>query len=343
VEESTSPIVTWKSPKLSSKVKLQYDLNEESNGYANEPNENVWLGNYYLISELTTITSVEIKTSIYQGAEDLVTIDIIDLTTNEILASSEPFLIMQNATQVIDIPNIVVSDNFMAAVHWQNNDETTNFLAIDYSDSNIFNGAVIKYPDQAPNLLSDIIGVPSSFLLRVNTLDDGTPVTNNEAVTYNVYRGLASEFPNISNWTLLNTTPISDLSLVDTNGENIDPEQLYRYAVETNYMNGQSEVTFSNEILGALLSRVDMTWIEPQIQLYPVPTDNDINISLASNTIIDKPIEIYDSLGNQVMTISNSELRNNRVTKNVKALSSGIYYVKIYTNDHYITKKMIVK
>ena len=72
-----------------------------------------------------------------------------------------------------------------------------------------------------PGFLSDLIGVPSSFLLRVNTLDDGSPITNNESVTYNVYRGLASEFPDTSNWTMINSSPVSDLDLVDTDGTNI--------------------------------------------------------------------------------------------------------------------------
>ena len=343
VDENTGPTVSWKSPKLSSKVKLQYDLNEESNGYANEPNEDVWLGNYYLISELTTITSVEIQTSIYQGVEDFVTIDIIDLNSNEVIASSEPFLILQNATQVIDVPNIVVNEPFMAAVHWQNNPETTNFLSVDYSDANIFNGAVIRYPGELPGLLSDLIGVPSSFLLRVNTLDDGTPTTNNEAVTYNVYRGLASEFPDTSNWTQLNSSPISDLNLVDADGTNIDPNVLYRYAVETIYNNGESEVTFSNEIMGSLLSTTDFSFVESDIQIYPVPTENDITIKIASNIQLDKPIEVYDSLGKRVFNISYSDFENGEVTKSVSALQSGIYFIKIYVDNSVLTKKIIVK
>ncbi|WP_250435694.1 T9SS-dependent choice-of-anchor J family protein [Hanstruepera flava] len=343
VDENSGPTVSWKSPKLSSKVKLQYDLNEESNGYANEPNEDVWLGNYYLISELTTITSVEIQTSIYQGVEDFVTIDIIDLNSNEVIASSEPFLILQNATQVIDVPNIVVDEPFMAAVHWQNNAETTNFLSVDFSDANIFNGAVIRYPGELPGLLSDLIGVPSSFLLRVNTLDDGTPITNNEAVTYNVYRGLASEFPDTSNWTQLNSSPISELDLVDADGTNIDPNVLYRYAVETVYANGESEVTFSNEIMGSLLSTTDFSFVESDIQIYPVPAENDITIKIASNIQLDKPIEVYDSLGKRVFNISYSDFKNGEVTKRVSTLQSGIYFVKIYADNSVLTKKIIVK
>lgn len=341
VDDSDGSTVSWKSPKLSSKVKLQYDFNEESNGYSNEPNEEVWLGNFYLVSELTTITSVEIQTSIYQGVEDFVTIDIIDLASNEVLASSEPFLILQNETQVIDIPNIVVNDGFMAGVHWQNNPETTNFLSVDYSDPNILDRAVIRYPGQFPNFLSSLIGVPSSFLLRVNTLDDGTPTTNNETITYNVYRGLASEFPDTSNWDLLNTNPLSDLSLVDMNSTNIDINENYRYAVETLYNGGQSEVTFSNEILGQqILSVSDLEALSSQVFVFPNPANDIVNIRLENNLSIDSPIEMYDALGQRVLIVNTN---NSNLKINITSFESGIYFLKMKINGVDINKKIVKK
>jgi hypothetical protein len=339
VDDSDGSIVSWKSPKLSSKVKLQYDFNEESNGYSNEPNEEVWLGNYYEVSELTTITSVEIQTSIYQGVEDFVTIDIIDLVTNEVLASSEPFLILQNETQVIDVPNIVVNNAFMAGVHWQNNSETTNFLSVDYSDPNIFDGAVIRYPGQFPTFLSNLIGVQSSFLLRVNTLDDGTPITNNETITYNVYRGLASEFPDTSNWDLLNSSPINELTYIDTNSTNIDPNEFYRYAIETIYNQGVSEVTFSNAVLGGVLNIEEFEELSSRISIFPNPAKEDLSIALDSNLNIETDIKIYDVSGKLVKTISSSSFENNNAKVNVESLQSGMYFVKLSVNEVTVTKK----
>ncbi|MDC0006951.1 carboxypeptidase regulatory-like domain-containing protein, partial [Winogradskyella sp.] len=339
VDDSDGSIVSWKSPKLSSKVKLQYDFNEESNGYSNEPNEEVWLGNYYEVSELTTITSVEIQTSIYQGVEDFVTIDIIDLVTNEVLASSEPFLILQNETQVIDVPNIVVNNAFMAGVHWQNNSETTNFLSVDYSDPNIFDGAVIRYPGQFPTFLSNLIGVQSSFLLRVNTLDDGSPTTNNETITYNVYRGLASEFPDTSNWDLLNSSPINELTYIDTNSTNIDPNEFYRYAIETIYNQGVSEVTFSNAVLGGVLNIEEFEELSSRISIFPNPAKEDLSIALDSNLNIETDIKIYDVSGKLVKTISSSIFENNNAKVNVESLQSGMYFVKLSVNEVTVTKK----
>jgi len=344
VDGDNGPTLSWKSPKLSSKVKLQHDLNVESNGYSNEPNEDVWLGNYYLINEITTITSVEIQTSIYPGAEDFVTIDIIDLNSNEVIASSAPFLILQDQTQVIDIPNIVVHDPIFAALHWQNNPETTNFLSIDYSDVNIFNGALIRYPGQNPIFLSDLIGVQSSFLLRVNTLDDGTPITNNEIVTYNVYRGLANEFPDTTNWELLNNIPISDLSMVDMNMANIDANEHYRYAVETLYNNGQSEVTFSNEILGQqILSILDLEALAIQVSIFPNPASDIVNIRLENNLDVDSGIELYDALGKQIIINDTRNFTDGNITINTESIASGLYFLKIKINNTDIYKRFIKK
>ena len=260
----------------------------------------------------------------------------------EVIASSEPFLILQNANLVIDVPNIVVNDNIMVAVHWQNNPETTNFLSVDYSDPKIFNGAVIRYPNEFPNLLSNLIGVPSSFLLRVNTLDEGAPITNSEAVTYNVYRGLASEFPDTSNWDMLNTSPVSDLTFIDINGDNIDANEFYRYAVETRYNNDVSEVTFSNVILGGALNVLDFQFLNSKISVYPIPTKDNLTVSIVSSIKMDQDMEIYDLTGKRVSSITPSVFQNNQAIINVKALESGMYFLKIKIEGISITKKFQV-
>ena len=243
--QDSEPVINWKSPKLSAKVKLQHDFGVESNSYTNEPNEEVWLGNYFLIDETTTITSVEFKTGKYENAIDYVTVDIFDMATFNVIASSEPFLIHKDSTYTIQVPNIVVNENVAAMIHWKDNAASTNMLTIDWSDENIFNGAVITYPKEDIYLFSDYIGAPvaMSFLMRLNTLDDGTPNTNSEAVTYNLYRGLDSDFPDVTKFNKINVVPVSDVSMVDDTA-GFDPTEFYRYAVETIYANGTSDVTF---------------------------------------------------------------------------------------------------
>lgn len=344
IDSNSEPTVNWKSPKLSAKVKLQQDLGVNSFSYTNESNEDVWLGNFFPINEITTLTSVEIQTDIYSNAIDFVTIDVFDIASNEVIASSEPFLIQQDSLQTIDIPNIVVTNTIAVMVHWQNNAISTNSLVIDYSDPGITNAAIIRYPNQNINLLSAFLGTSTnmSFHVRINTLDDGTPITNSEAVTYNVFRGLASEFPDTSNWELLNPTPLSDIALVDMNLTNIDPNENYRYAVETIYNEGQSEVTFSNEILGQqLLSVTDFEALSSQILLFPNPAIDTINIKFSSNLHTNKPIEIYDALGKQVLMIDTKNMNSGYISVNIESLESGIYFFKININGIDINKKFV--
>jgi hypothetical protein len=181
-----------------------------------------------------------------------------------------------------------------------------------------------------------------SFHVRVNTLDDGSPITNTETLTYNVHRGLASEFPDISNWDLLNPTPITDVSLVDVGSGNLDPNEYYRYAVETVYNEDYSEVTFSNSILGGVLSNSDFELMNANIAVYPVPTSNQITISLGLEMQTSEPILAYDTLGRKVFVILPSEIENGIVTKNVNDLQSGMYFLKINIDGVFINKKFIV-
>ena len=230
-------------------------------------------------------------------------------------------------------------------IHWQNNTESTNFLVLDYSDPEITNSAAIKYPGESIVLLSDFFGneAPNmSFHVRVNTLDDGSPITNSETLTYNVHRGLASEFPDISNWDLLNPSPITEVSLVDVGGGNLDPNEYYRYAVETIYIEGESEVTFSNSILGGVLNNSDFDMMNANIAVYPVPTSDQITISLGLGMQTSEPILAYDTLGRKVLEIDPSEINNGMVTKNVNHLQSGMYFIKINIGGTILNKKFIV-
>ncbi len=341
VSASNDITVSWKDPLLSNKEKLQNDFDVNSYSFTNEPNEDVWLGNIFTITEITTLTDVEIRTDIYSNAVDFVSIDVFDVATEEIIASSEPFLIMQDSLMNINIPNIVVYDDIAVAIHWQNNPASTNSLVIDYSDPAIPNTAIIKYPSEPITLLSEFIGTPdASFHVRINTLDDGTPITNNEVLTYNVLRGLASEFPNTSNWELLNSSPLTDNSYVDIDWTNTDPSEIYRYAVETIYTEEISEVTFSNTIDGSVLGVSDVV-SENSVVLYPIPTREYLNIYFGNNLPTITSIEINDVLGRFIENVP-IDMSNNTIVKNISNLQTGVYFLKINNGDKSLVKRFVV-
>jgi len=335
--------IEWKDPLLSQKVKLQNDSNQISNSYTNEPNENVWLGNIFTIDDITTITEVEIRTDIFELAVDFVTIDVFDVASEELLASSQQFLIQQDSVQTIDIPNIVVFEDIAVAVHWQNNPESTNSLAIDYSNSSVPNTAFIKFPGESIELLTDFFGggPDSSFHVRVNTLDDGNPDTNNEELGFNVLRGLASEFPDTSNWELLNTTPVTGTSYIDDDTSSTVPAEEYRYAVEVVYAEENSAETFSNVIDGALLN-VSQPDPESGVALFPVPASEVIYLSTALPIDEGSNVQIYDLTGKLVDSIVPVYGSNARMSKNISKLANGVYFVELMINNTIIHKKFIV-
>ncbi len=241
---------------------------------------------------------------------------------------------------VIDIPNVVVDNDVYAAIHWQDNPISTNALCIDFSEPDIANTAVIKYPGQDFVLLSDFFGegTPNfSFLVRLNTLNDGDNPSNGEVLSYNVYRGLQSEFPDITNWVHLNDMPLTELSLEDGNWEGFDPSEVYRYAVETIYSEGLSEVTFSNTVNGIALSTSDL---ESSISLsvFPNPAQDFVRISFGSDMVGMGSLTVIDIEGrviNQGIQVPAGEILELEIGDYV----SGIYFLNFNFNGLGISKK----
>jgi hypothetical protein len=340
------PLVSWTSPKKSRKDKLGYDSGFISNSFTNEPNENVWLGNYFNFEEPTTLNSVEIRTDVFQNATDFVTVDVIDLASDEVLATSEPFLIQQNTEQTVNIPNITVSGLIAVMVHWQDNPESTNSLAIEFSEEGMFDGAVIKFPGEATTLFSSFINAPdgftAAFLLRVNALTEDDPVTNGEEVFYNVYRGVADTFPDISEWELLNQNVVVGTEFSDT-VSGADPAEFYRYAIEGIYTNGVSEVTFSNPISGASLGLEDISMKATELKIFPNPAKNVVNLFVPSIASLDGSIEVFDVLGKLVLEVKSVNYSNVQQL-DISSLQNGVYILKCYlNNDITVTKKLIVR
>jgi len=82
---------------------------------------------------------------------------------------------------------------------------------------------------------------------------------------------------------------------------------------------------------------IDDEFKDSSIRLYPNPVKESFTISNNGNLIIDK-ITIYNAMGSIVY-----QPKNAQNTINVKHLSKGVYFVKINSNNHSITKKLILK
>lgn len=345
VNQGTAAYVVWRSPLEIAKVKLQNDLGVCSFSYTNSPSENVWLGNRFAISGPTTLTSVEIHTDIYELDSDFVRMDVFDATTEEILASSAPFLIYNDTVMVIGIPNIVVFEDIFVMLHWENNVNSTHALCVDFSDPNVPNTALVKYPGQPAELFSTFLGqgAPNlSFLVRVNTLQAGTTVGVAQPLTYNLYRGLADEFPDTQNWTQVNAAPVAGLTFLDSTWTSQEVSGEYRYAVETIYPEGNSALTFSNPILWTMFTLIE-DLAELQVQVYPNPATDFLIVELETKLISRAHLRLLDVRGRLVDEVYvPSFSKTIRLKRDVSQLAQGIYFVQIETEDHQVLTQRIV-
>lgn len=74
--------------------------------------------------------------------------------------------------------------------------------------------------------------------------------------------------------------------------------------------------------------------LDTKLVLYPNPTDSYTNIHKPDKILI-SVIEIYDILGTKILSI------NNQSTIHFGAFSDGLYFVKFYTNNGVIVKRII--
>ena len=283
--------IYWPDPLTGMEDTLQYDMGDESYGLANDPLENVWLGNFMPNNNVITITSVTVFFINNPQTPGQVTLDIFDEDEN-LLVSSEPFLTQNDSYITVDFPNLTYDGNLYIMLHWKDNPATTDFLGIDFTP-NIADLCYIHYPGQGFELLSNFLGTdPGVALIRANYLkqaDDKKDPENKSVLSYNIYRGESDDFYNISNWTQINSGPVSSLEYIDESWLLTEPNN-YRYAVEALYASGNSEVTYTNIlsidfiaptnpyvfVVSNATGTVEFTWDSPEhnVQSYMVYLDD---------------------------------------------------------------------
>ena len=80
----------------------------------------------------------------------------------------------------------------------------------------------------------------------------------------------------------------------------------------------------------------DFEVITNQISVYPIPVEDDLNISVSGSLDI-RNIEIYNILGRKIITDSNGF-----ETIDVSGLSNGVYFLTFNTNKGIVQKRIIV-
>ena len=89
-----------------------------------------------------------------------------------------------------------------------------------------------------------------------------------------------------------------------------------------------------------VVSSVKNQNIQYEMDIYPNPATDKINVLLPSSTTLPVKVEIYDIMGKKV----NSLLTTKKVfTIETDQFEKGIYFVKAETTNYKITRKLIVK
>ena len=80
---------------------------------------------------------------------------------------------------------------------------------------------------------------------------------------------------------------------------------------------------------------IDDNLISSDFKIFPNPTQGVLNFETADSISLDK-VEIYDTIGKRVFS---SSVYNNSI--DISALTSGVYFVKAFSGEHQITKKIV--
>lgn len=326
----------WINPTQSQKNTIIYDLGYDLGGFANEPNETVWLGNKFENSGTITLTDADIFFTFDEGGvEDLVSVDIFN-EAGEIIATSARFNTPWNDWVYLDLPNLTITGDYYIMVHWELNELTTNFLCYDWDfDQVMTNAAYIKYPDEDLISMSEYFQEwPTfAFWIRAKVLEESSNKETKEVLSYNVYRGLSDDISNVSQWNMINSDPVTETSFTDDTWPPVGVDN-YIWAIEAIYAETDAEVTFSNIVFGG--TYVSISENQSGINIYPNPFSDNINIKTEAQI---NSITVLSLAG--IELIKESVVATKSITVDLKNLVPGIYYLKIETNNGLIHKKII--
>ena len=283
--------VTWNAPMDGVAETLGFDL-ELNNAYTAELGEEVWMGNLYEMDP-GTITEVSLYWSQYGESSGNVSLNLMDMEGN-IFYSSETFEAVHDGWTHINVPNITFEGGqFLAMAYWDGlNAEWTDFLACEqFLTGTGINQAYIRYPGEAPYLLSELLpDYYFTFEIEVEIVTgDGEAGRYNEG--YNIFLGPYADINNWQNWEPVNNEPVIGNEYFD--GDWPQPAEGYTYGVQTVYTTGVSEAAFSMPIVHDpnLPCENPWTYIQTaQVHTISIPADADVNI-------FGEPLENGDWIG----------------------------------------------
>jgi len=160
-----------------------------------------------------------------------------------------------------------------------------------------------------------------------------TPYLGLDFNTYNIYKNT-----NGTGYALLTSLSFNNTTYNDISANVVDNFYEYYISIEVASCGSDPLLPFSLrsnlELVNPNLSITNTNWLNQEIQIYPNPTSDYINISFP-NQIEITTVSIYNALGQLVFDTNKYE---NIPTSE---LSTGLYYLSILTNRGFVNKTMI--
>ncbi len=324
--------IHWSVPSESAQTVLAFDDGVNENGYAGEPNEEVWLGNYFPIEEVTTITGFELYWASYGlSTQQLMRLDVFD-DQNKIVVSSEPFMSGLDEWLHIDIPNITLQGDYYVMISWSGLFTQSTFLAFDTTDVTP-DYAYYRYPNGNFQLLSNLTGQQGTFLIHANAMTEpGDRISGRSVNSYNISMGTLDDIVNAESWPLLNEEPLMTNTFTDLNWPPMVSGK-YVYAVKALYTNGESELSFSNILNFVYVSNSYVA--APELLVYPNPAAGVVTISGAENA----ELVVYGMDGRVCLT---GMIDSDTYRLDVSRLVRGPYMLTIRQGDEVKRQKLLV-
>ena len=139
----------------------------------------------------------------------------------------------------------------------------------------------------------------------------------------------------------INAAPVTGTTYVDTHPSTTEPGAIFKYFVTDLFTNSVDNTPLCEASSDTITVNWPAVGIDPlngnTISIYPNPAKDMVNI--VSTTTI-RTVEVMNFIGQSVYT--NTMVDNTKMQFNVSTLATGVYFVKITTDQGTRTTKITV-
>jgi hypothetical protein len=256
-DQDTLALVKWYNPTTLRDFIVDDSLAETS--WAGTPGFPIWYGNYFANSYQGNLISCDLffERHPFASAEPA-TIDIFDSNHN-LIGTSESFVPEYDQWNTVRIPDLQVTGNFYAMVHFNQSMDDSQYLGMDRNGPNatanpgyVYNGTNwMTIPEYIPGINSGLFMVRP--VISISNATDNTSTNsvsssgNRSILTYSVFRLEPGQEDNPSVWIPMDMGVVSD-SYPDVSWYTIIAGY-YKYSVQCNYSTGLSSAFAFTNIL----------------------------------------------------------------------------------------------